>query len=124
MAARAILTVEQVLDELDNNEELSEGSEDEFDGYLEKSGMMGIEEDEETSSRSPERGDMDVENEMDVENDMNEMDDINEMDVENAASDDPSLKDSRQIPQYVLQPGIANTQSDKSPFAYFSRFVT
>ena len=32
MAARAVLTVEQVLDELDNDEELSEGSEDEFDG--------------------------------------------------------------------------------------------
>ena len=37
MAARAVLTVEQVLDELDNDEELSEGSEDEFDGYLEES---------------------------------------------------------------------------------------
>ena len=45
MAARAVLTVEQVLDELDNDEELSEGSEDEFDGYLEESGMMGIDED-------------------------------------------------------------------------------
>ena len=42
MAARAILAVEQVLDELDNDEELSEGSEDEFDGYLEESGMMGL----------------------------------------------------------------------------------
>ena len=36
---KAVLTVEQVLDELDNDEELSEGSEDEFDGYLEECGL-------------------------------------------------------------------------------------
>ena len=58
---------------------------------------------------------------MDVENDMN---DDSEMDVENADSEDgPFLKDSG-IPQYTLQPGLVTTQSDKSPLAYFSRFVT
>ena len=47
-----------------------------------------------------------------------------EMDEQNAASHDPSSKDSGLIPEYTLQPGIATTQDDKSPLAYFARFVT
>ena len=56
MASRAVFTLEEVLDELDNDEEMSDGSEDEFDGYLEESERIDEDElEEETSSKSPER---------------------------------------------------------------------
>ena len=125
MASRAVFTLEEVLDELDNDEEMSDGSEDEFDGYLEESERIDEDElEEETSSKSPERsvadgaGDDDMNGAGDV--DMNGAGDDMEVDVPSIAASDPPGT----IPTYTLQPGLVSSQADKSPLAYFSRFVT
>ena len=125
MASRAVFTLEEVLDELDNDEEMSDGSEDEFDGYLEESERIDEDElEEETSSKSPERSVADGAGDDDMngagDDDMNGAGDDMEVDVPSiAASDRPGT-----IPTYTLQPGLVTSQADKSPLAYFSRFVT
>ena len=125
MASRAVFTLEEVLDELDSDEEMSDGSEDEFDGYLEKSERIDEDElEEETSSKSPERSVADGAGDDDMngagDDYMNGAGDDMEVDVPSiAASDRPGT-----IPTYTLQPGLVTSQADKSPLAYFSRFVT
>lgn len=105
MASRDVFTIEEILEELDNDEELIDESDDDFAGYLEEDEMMPDDQlDNQNSSESPE-----------LESD-------DDMDVDQA---DSSVDGSAQvIPQYTHQPGLANPQPDKSPLAYFSRFVT
>ena len=103
---------------------MSDGSEDEFDGYLEKSERIDEDElEEETSSKSPERSVADGAGDDDMNgagDDMNGAGDDMEVDVPSiAASDRPGT-----IPTYTLQPGLVTSQADKSPLAYFSQFVT
>lgn len=136
MASRAVFTIEDVLEELDNDEEIIYESEDDFDGYLEENEMMPDDElENQNSSESPEL-------ERDVEQNSSERPEIENvaMDVDQADTSvdgnaqnvvmdvdqgDTSVDGSAHaIPQYTHQPGLANPQPDKSPLSYFSRFVT
>ena len=96
-----------------------------YSRYLEESERIDEDElEEETSSKSPERSVADGAGDDDMngagDDDMNGAGDDMEVDVPSiAASDRPGT-----IPTYTLQPGLVTSQADKSPLAYFSRFVT
>ena len=102
MATRRVLTVDEVVEELENSDSEGENdeSEDDFDGYLEESEWWSQREMEDN-------GDDEVNgSEEDQDNSMEEMED-----------DVPS------IPPYTLTSGCSATLSGNRPIDYFSLFV-
>ena len=103
MASRAVLTLSEVLQEVENYDydgEMSEGSEDDFEGYIDEGGAE--------TSVGEQLGD-------------NVTEELGEEDEEQTNNDmDTSVPP---IPDYTLTPGCSMPLSGNSPIDYFTMFV-
>ncbi len=103
MASRAVLTLSEVLEEVENYDSDGELSEDEFDGYIE-------EEEGEACAGEQHGDDGNVNEEQGGEEDEDQS--TNDMDT--------SLPP---IPEYTLTPGCSMPLSGNDPIDYFTMFV-
>ena len=105
MAAKAFMTLNEVMDELENlDEEISDDSEDDFDGYLDESEIEDIEDIDKEETSSDKDSDMDASAPVDASAPMDASTPI--------------------IPRYTHKTGLSATLTDKSPLAHFSLFIT
>lgn len=120
MAAKAVFTVEQVLDELDNDEVMSDvDSEDDFEGYVDEDEYLENDElEDEEFSRL-------VEELVVSEDRLDELEEeSSEMSEEISDDEMMDVGPCPSIPEYTHKPGLIESQADKSPAGYFFRFVT
>ena len=111
MAAKAFMTLNEVMDELENlDEEISDDSEDDFDGYLDESEIEDIEDIDKEETSSDKDSDMDASAPVDAS-----------ASVDASAPMDASTPI---IPRYTHKTGLSATLTDKSPLAHFSLFIT